>query len=49
MTAYKISFIEQFASEAGLRLVDTPLNGFWSGSTSNWISTQDVVILEKYK
>lgn len=45
--AYSRSAIERFANEAGLVLDQEPVQGLWTGTTSNWIGTQDLVILTK--
>jgi hypothetical protein len=47
MTAYRRSLIERLAREAGLRLVQEPLPGYWSGAFDHWIGAQDVVVLER--
>jgi SAM-dependent methyltransferase len=47
MIAYRLRLIERMACKAKLDFAQPPLPGFWSGSTSNWISTQDLVILSK--
>ncbi|MEA5448600.1 class I SAM-dependent methyltransferase [Leptolyngbya sp. CCNP1308] len=47
MTAYRRSLIEQFAAQSGLKIKQSPIPGLWSGSHSNWVGSQDVVILEK--
>jgi hypothetical protein len=51
MTAYRLTLIERFASEAGLRLAQDPLPGIWSGSesaaSSSWVLEQDLVVLTK--
>lgn len=46
MTAYKMNFINELAKDAGLVIADS-LTGFWSGTTDNWISSQDLLIFEK--
>lgn len=47
MTAYRASLLERFAGEAGLRVAQPPLPGYWSGSTPTWIGVQDLVVLQK--
>jgi SAM-dependent methyltransferase len=47
MTAYRLSLIEQFADKAGLEIQQSPLPGFWSGTHSNWVGLQDLVIFQK--
>ena len=46
MTAYRRTLIERLARDAGLRLVQEPLPGYWSGAFDTWIGAQDVVVLE---
>ncbi|NMG06646.1 class I SAM-dependent methyltransferase [Brasilonema sp. UFV-L1] len=46
MTAYSLDLIKRLAAQAGLELVQAPLPGLWSGSTSTWIGAQDLVILK---
>lgn len=46
ISAYSKRAIEQFAGDAGLTLVQY-VPGMWSGTADKWISTQDLVILEK--
>jgi hypothetical protein len=45
MTAYRLALVERLAGEAGLRLVQAPLPGYWSGAGDRWIGAQDVLIL----
>ena len=47
MTAYRLSMIERFASQAGLELERAPIPGLWSGQFANWVSAQDLVVLRK--
>jgi SAM-dependent methyltransferase len=47
MTAYKKSLIEKYAIEAGLELVQEPVMGLWSGSSSTWVGAQDIVVLKR--
>ena len=47
MTAYRLSLIEEFAQNAGLKLAQPAILGLWSGNTSHPIGAQDLVILEK--
>ncbi len=47
MTAYWLSTVRDFATEAGLELVREPIPGLWSGATSRWIGAQDLVLLRK--
>lgn len=47
LTAYKKSLIQKYATEAGLEFVQEPITGLWSGITSNWVGTQDIVVLRK--
>lgn len=47
MTAYKLSMIKRFAERARLEFEGEPLPGVWSGSSSNWVGAQDIVILRK--
>lgn len=47
MTAYKINFIEKLCEMSGMELERPPINGLWSGTNANWITTQDLVILKK--
>ena len=47
MTAYRRSLIDRLVREAGLRLVQEPLPGYWSGAFDAWIGAQDVVVLER--
>ena len=45
-TAYSLSFLEEMATDAGLRLSQKPLPGLWSGTPDNWVGAQDLLILE---
>ena len=45
-TAYSLSFLEEMATDAGLRLTQKPLPGMWSGTPDNWVGAQDLLILE---
>lgn len=45
MTAYRSSFVERMAAEAGLQLAGEPRPGLWSGLFDNGILAQDLVIL----
>lgn len=47
MTAFSTDLVETCAREAGLRLAEPPLPGFWSGSSETWVGAQDLVVLEK--
>ena len=47
MTAYSQRLIERYAVQAGLRTVKGPLSGLWSGSSQNWVATQDLMIFQK--
>jgi SAM-dependent methyltransferase len=47
MTAYRLSLIERFASQAGLELERAPVPGLWSGQFPNWVCAQDLVVLRK--
>lgn len=46
-TAFRLALIEEMMAKAGLQLAQPPLTGMWSGAKSNWISTQDLLILKK--
>ena len=46
MTGYRLSFIRQLAEDAGLRMQEPPLPGYWSG-VPNYIGAQDLVVLIK--
>ncbi|MFP5270919.1 class I SAM-dependent methyltransferase [Coleofasciculus sp.] len=46
MTAYRLRLIESFAKQAGLELAQAPVLGLWSGSTSTWVSPQDLLIFK---
>ena len=45
-TAYSLSFLEEMATDAGLRLAQKPLPGMWSGTPDNWVGAQDLLILQ---
>jgi SAM-dependent methyltransferase len=45
MTAYRLSLVEQLATDAGLRLCEPPLPGYWSGAHDAWIGAQDLIVL----
>jgi hypothetical protein len=47
MTAYRVSLIERYATQAGLALDGAPAPGMWSGSFANWVGAQDIVVLKK--
>lgn len=47
MTAYRTGLIERLVRQAKLDLAQAPVPGFWSGSASNWVSTQDLVVLSR--
>lgn len=47
MTAYRLSLIKHFATQAGLELAHEPVPGIWSGTHVNWIGAQDLIILQK--
>lgn len=47
MTAYRMTLVERLAGEAGLRLVQPPVPGMWSGTFTGWVSPQDLVVLER--
>ena len=47
MTAYRLALVERLAADAGLRLAHPPVPGMWSGRFEAWVSTQDVVVLER--
>jgi SAM-dependent methyltransferase len=47
MTAYRLSLIERFATEARLELAQAPVPGFWSGSWPTWVGAQDLIVLKK--
>lgn len=47
VVAYHLTHIEKLADQVGLKLVQLPIPGLWSGRSSTWISTQDLIILEK--
>jgi SAM-dependent methyltransferase len=47
MTSYSLDLILKFANNFGLELNGSPITGFWSGSTSSWIGTQDLIVLNK--
>jgi SAM-dependent methyltransferase len=47
MTAYRLSLIERFATQAGLEFQQSPIPGCWSGSHLNWVGAQDLVIFKK--
>jgi SAM-dependent methyltransferase len=46
LTAYSMSLIQSLAEQAGLKCVESPLPGLWSGSTDKWIGAQDLIILK---
>lgn len=45
MTGYRSSLVARMAAEAGLRFVEDPVPGIWSGAFDNGILAQDLVIL----
>ncbi len=47
ISAYKISAVEQFADEAGLKFSQAPVPGLWTGTVENWVGSQDLVVLTK--
>lgn len=47
MTAYRFELLKQFAAEVQLSIVQEPLPGMWSGTSKNWVGTQDLLVLEK--
>jgi SAM-dependent methyltransferase len=47
ISAYRLGLVERLAAQADLRLAQPPLPGVWSGSSPNWVGTQDVVVLVK--
>jgi SAM-dependent methyltransferase len=47
ITAYSRSFIERNVLKAGLKLAQKPIPGLWSGTSSNWVGAQDVIVLTK--
>ena len=47
MTAYRLSLLEKFANQAGLKLAQEYVPGLWSGSQSSWVGVQDLVIFQK--
>jgi SAM-dependent methyltransferase len=47
MTAYRLSWIKKLAAASGLAVTEKPVPGMWSGTTPSWITTQDLVVLEK--
>lgn len=49
MTAYRRSFVEKLAADAGLVLIAEPVKGIWSGSSASQISAQDLMIFEKMR
>lgn len=49
MTAYRLSFVDRMAADAGLRRVGEPVRGMWSGGSKNWIAMQDIVTLQRLK
>jgi SAM-dependent methyltransferase len=46
MAAYRVRLVKRMARGAGLRLAGPPLPGYWSGSSSHWLSAQDLLVLE---
>ena len=46
MTAYALVYFEKLASIAGLT-IEKSVIGLWSGKNSNWISSQDLLIMTK--
>lgn len=49
MTAYRLSLLKKYAKKVGLSIVDDQIPGIWSGSSKNWVGSQDIVILQKGK
>jgi SAM-dependent methyltransferase len=47
MTAYRLSFVNRLAADAGLRLAQSPAPGLWSGAVEAPVGAQDVVVLER--
>ncbi|HET9530323.1 MAG TPA: class I SAM-dependent methyltransferase, partial [Blastocatellia bacterium] len=47
MTAYSLRLIERTVVESGLKFLQPPVPGLWSGSFHNWICTQDLIVLRK--
>lgn len=47
ITAYRRDLIQRFADQAGLKLAQDPIPGFWSGTVENWVGTQDLIVLQK--
>ena len=46
MTGFRLSLVKALATGAGLELREV-VPGHWSGSFAAWISSQDVVVLQK--
>lgn len=45
MTGYRSSLVARMAAEAGLRFIEEPVPGIWSGAFDNGILAQDLVLL----
>ncbi len=46
MTGYRLSYLQELAEKAGLRITQPPLPGYWSGAP-NYIGAQDLIVLTK--
>jgi SAM-dependent methyltransferase len=46
-TAYRLSFVERLAADAGLRLAQPPVPGLWSGTVEAPVGAQDLLVLER--
>jgi hypothetical protein len=46
MTAYCLKLIESFAEQANLELAQEPVLDLWSGVTTAWISSQDLLVFK---
>jgi hypothetical protein len=47
MTAYSLDLVRSLAADAGLRLLQDPVPGLWSGRWDAPVGAQDVVVLER--
>jgi hypothetical protein len=47
MTAYRLRFIERLSQQNELTLAREPVPGIWSGTVTQPIGAQDIVILQK--
>jgi len=47
ISAYRVSAVERFANEAGLRFSQAPVPGMWTGTAENWVGSQDLIVLTK--